>query len=144
MPESFHYKELVTNFLDLLAFLLVTPELVRYVNPALKTGVQKLIFLLVCYVLVIPFAAFTEWLRVTGRVVVKEHDMASLGWLMLFAGIFMGLMFLGCYLVLTRYKKQVEGMSDAVAQKAFLIGLALFVAARLIASGYSLWELLST
>jgi Protein of unknown function (DUF3021) len=141
MPESFHYKELATNFLDLLAFLLVTPELVRFVNPAIKKWVQYAIHIVISMVAWSPFILLTEWLRRTGHIP-EDKSMGQMGFLLIFTVVFMSTAFFTAYIVFTREKRRVDLFSDAVARKAFAIGLGLFLAARAIAFVYSVTEII--
>ncbi len=119
-----HYRELIINSLDLASFLLVTPELARYVRPAMT----KFVYWTGGTIIVIGVVSLQFMLLFTGKVL--PRGVLS----------FIALPFLIVCLIwlLNAWYERGEGpVSDwagaHAARHAFRVGVALFLASRLLA-----------
>jgi hypothetical protein len=129
----FHYKELLTNTLDLLSFCLVTPELLLVVRPAVKGLVFRAVFFSVCLVFSAMLMALVIWGKnYTGTTLAIVLGVA---WCIVGPAIIAYLM--------KKYEKPVNDYSTRVAEKSLYIGVGLFGLSRLIGFAYSIYAMRS-
>jgi hypothetical protein len=127
----FHYKELLTNTLDLLSFLLVTPELLIVFKPAVKGLVFRAVFFSVCLVFAGILMLLATWLKdYTGTTVAV---ILGVIWVIVGPAIVAVLM--------KKYDKPVNEYSTRVAEKSLYIGVGFFGLSRLIGLAYSIYAM---
>jgi hypothetical protein len=109
------YREVIVNSLDLLSFVLVTPELLRYSQPALGRLAYLIGWLL--------FSAGGLW------AIIAEMPPA---FIVLLAMTFV---YLGINITLPGelWQKHSQEISKWISSRAFVLGVLLFLASRLLA-----------
>ena len=126
-----HNKELITNALDLVSFLLVTPELLRIARPVVSTALRTLIVSSMVVVFVGGFYIAVSDISVSAISVFKETPVA--GWLHggifsnigFFASLLLGLLALIAF-VLGRF-------SDWFVTHLLALGVFLYFVSRVTA-----------
>ena len=135
------YKEFITNGLDLLSFVLATPELIRLLAPTVK---QATLFVLLAFELIMLGVLFWGLWRVSGTF----SDATAVRVLILF-GVYCVLFPILLYPLLAFPKimtKAADGMSGGaswVTRRALIFGVATYLLSRFIAFSVAAQELLA-
>ena len=129
----FQYKELITNGLDFLSFLLITREVLEVVQTPLKNIVGNMMMYFVAGTTVGPGLVLTGLLW---RDCVRGTTAGNVVFVMTIVGGFA--LFYGY--ISKRVVGSVTTIADLVTKKALWIDVALFCLSRLIALCYSLYE----
>lgn len=111
------YKELITNGLDLLSFILIAPQLTRIGRAVLGAGTLSILMLIFILLMLSPIA----YLVITFRL--------STGWMNV--AFTMSLIVGGIILVVIANK--LEKLGRRVADYSFALGVFLFLLSRVVA-----------
>ena len=125
------YRDVISNGLDLLSFLLVTPEILRFSRPALGKLTYWIGSLAIISIIYFVLPAPLPLIPIPGQHVRSPADMPpSVAALVLFGTI---ALFVAVYWLLRLWEDKGHTVGQWASSHAFALGVALFFLSRMIA-----------